>query len=260
MLRMRFRAQTLDMRRERAIASISVKPHAKAPTRNECGICNAGVMIAHSSTVYCQAGDLKALRTVRAHIAEDVAIMVDYNQALTYAEAVTRGHELENEGIYWLEEPIPHSDYETSAALARELKVPLQIGENFNGPEDLLQAVSVRASDFIMPAVARIGGVTGWMHAAGIAAAKGIEMSSHLMPEVSAHLLCVTRTAHWLEHVDWADAILQHPLKITDGKVMTSGHPGSGLGMRRSLRGCRRFESSSIRSEDFKIVQRSLQG
>ena len=175
------------------------------------------------------AEDLKALRKVRAHIADDVVIMVDYNQALTYAEAVTRGRELEKEDVYWLEEPIPHSDYETNAALARELKVPLQIGENFNGPEDLWQAVSVRASDFIMPDVARIGGVTGWMQAAGIAAAKGIEMSSHLMPEVSAHLLCATQTAHWLEYVDWADAILLHPLKITDGKVMTPGHPGSGI-------------------------------
>jgi mandelate racemase len=28
-----------------------------------------------------------------------------------------------------------------------------------------------------------------WMQAAGIAAAQGIEMSSHLMPEVSAQLL-----------------------------------------------------------------------
>jgi hypothetical protein len=51
------------------------------------------------------------------------------------------------------------------------------------------------------------------MQAAGIAAAQGIEMSSHLMPEVSAQLLCATPTAHWVEYVDWADAILQQPLE-----------------------------------------------
>jgi mandelate racemase len=175
------------------------------------------------------AADLKALQTVRAHVPADIAIMVDYNQALTYQEAVTRGRELEEQGVFWLEEPIPHEDYELSAALARELKVPLQIGENFNGAESLLRAVSARASDFIMPDVARIGGVTGWMRAAGIAAAQGIEMSTHLMPEVSAHLLCATPTAHWLEYVDWADAILQHPLEIADGKVLTSDRPGSGI-------------------------------
>jgi mandelate racemase len=174
--------------------------------------------------------DLAALNAVRRSIArDDIEIMVDYNQALTSAEAIRRGRELEKAGIYWLEEPIAHEDYQASAAVARELKVPLQIGENFNGPEGLLHAIGVQASDYVMPDVARIGGVTGWLQAAGVAAAHGIEMSSHLMPEISAHLLCATPTAHWLEYVDWADAIIEEPLKIRDGMVLTSERVGSGI-------------------------------
>src|SRR5882757_9167911 len=130
--------------------------------------------------------DLAALRAVRRGISgRDVAIMVDYNQALTSTEAILRGRELEKEGIYWLEKPIAHDDYAAIAAIAHELRVPIQIGENFNGPEGLLRAVNARASDYIMIDVARIGGVTGWLQAAGIAAAHGIEMSSHLMPEAA---------------------------------------------------------------------------
>jgi mandelate racemase len=174
--------------------------------------------------------DLAALNAVRRSISRaDVEIMVDYNQALTSAEAIRRGRELEKEGIYWLEEPIAHEDYEASATVARELRVPLQIGENFNGPEGLLRAIRVQASDYVMADVARIGGVTGWLHAAGIATAHSIEMSSHLMPEISTHLLCATPTAHWLEYVDWADAIIEEPLKIRDGMVLTSERPGSGI-------------------------------
>jgi mandelate racemase len=174
--------------------------------------------------------DMAALNAVRRSVCrDDIEIMVDYNQALTSAEAILRGRELEKEGIYWLEEPIAHEDYEASATVARELKVPLQMGENFNGPEGLLRAISVQASDYVMADVARIGGVTGWLHAAGVAAAHGIEMSSHLMPEISAHLLCATPTAHWLEYVDWADAIIEEPLKIRDGMVLTSEKAGSGI-------------------------------
>ncbi len=173
--------------------------------------------------------DVAALKAVRRAVGDAVAIMVDYNQALTVAEAIARGRQLEREGIYWFEEPIPHDDYEASAAIARELSVPVQIGENFNGPEGMLQALSARASDYVMPDVARIGGVTGWMQAAALASAKGIEMSSHLMPEISAQLLCATPTAHWLEYVDWADALLQEPLRIIDGKALTSQRPGSGI-------------------------------
>ena len=80
-----------------------------------------------------------------------------------------------------------------------------------------------------MPDAARIGGVTGWMQAAGIAAARGIEMSSHLIPEISAPLLSATPTAHWLEYVDWADAILQEPLEIVGGAVACPDRPGLGL-------------------------------
>jgi mandelate racemase len=173
--------------------------------------------------------DIAALKAVRRTVGDAVAIMVDYNQALTMAEAIARGRQLEEEGIYWLEEPIPNEDYEACAAITRELAVPVQIGENFNGPEGMLAAMTVRASDFVMPDLARIGGVTGWMQAAALAAAKGVEMSSHLMPEVSAQLLSATPTAHWLEYVDWADALLQEPLRIVDGKVLASRRPGSGI-------------------------------
>jgi mandelate racemase len=176
------------------------------------------------------AEDLAALGAVRKSISGgDVTVMADYNQALTSTEAIRRGRELEKEGIYWLEEPIAHDEYVASAAIARDRRVPVQIGENFNGPEGLLRAVNATASDYVMVDVARIGGVTGWVHAAGIAAAHGIEMSSHLMPEISAHLLCATPTAHWLEYVDWADAMIEEPLKIRDGMVLTSERAGSGI-------------------------------
>ena len=69
-------------------------------------------------------------------------------------------------------------------------------------------ALAANACDFVMPDLERIGGVTGWQRAAALAAARGIEMSSHLFPEVSAHLLAATPTCHLLEYVDWAGKIV----------------------------------------------------
>ena len=143
--------------------------------------------------------------------------MVDYNQALTVAEALARGRALDDEGVYWLEEPIRHDDYAGAARLARELQRPIQIGENFSEPHAMAAALAAGACDYVMPDLERIGGVTGWQRAAGLAAAHRIEMSSHLFPEVSAHLLAATPTRHWLEWVDWANAIVEEPLRIEDG-------------------------------------------
>src|SRR5262249_39359130 len=140
-----------------------------------------------------------------------------------------RGRALQQQGIFWLEEPVRHDDYHGNAEIARSLDVPVQIGENFNGPLAMTEAIAARACDYVMPDVARIGGISGWLQAAGIAAAHGIEMSSHLHPEISAHLLAASPTAHWIEYVDWADAIVEEPLKPEDGAITAPDRPGSGI-------------------------------
>jgi mandelate racemase len=175
------------------------------------------------------AADLAALHAVRKRVPGEIAVMVDYNQALTLAQALERGRALDREGIYWLEEPIRHDDYAGNARLVRDLASPVQIGENFNLVTAMHAALDAGAADYVMPDLDRIGGVTGFMQAAALAAASGIEMSSHLFPEVSAHLLAATPTAHWLEYMDWAAPVLAEPLKIVDGCALAPDRPGNGL-------------------------------
>jgi mandelate racemase len=155
--------------------------------------------------------------------------MVDYNQALSSVEALERGRALDSEGVAWIEEPIRHDDFRNCAELASALATPIQIGENFSLPEQMLEAILAKACDFVMPDLERIGGVSGWLRAALLAQQHKKPMSSHLFPETSAHLLAVTPTCHYLEHVDWADAILDEPLKIVDGDAVIPDRPGTGM-------------------------------
>ncbi|MGF6429658.1 mandelate racemase [Bradyrhizobium elkanii] len=115
------------------------------------------------------------------------------------------------------------------AQLAAELKTPIQIGENFYGPREMHKAIAQKACDLVMPDFMRIGGVTGWMRAAAIAGAAGIPISTHLYPEVAAHVMRATETAHWLEWQDWADPILERPYEIKDGFLHIPDTPGVGL-------------------------------
>jgi len=68
-----------------------------------------------------------------------------------------------------------------------------------------------------------------WRRAAALAAERRIAMSSHLFPEVSAHLLAATPTRHFLEYMDWADRLVQEPLRIVDGNAVIPDRPGNGL-------------------------------
>ena len=87
--------------------------------------------------------------------------------------------------MLWIEEPIRADDFAGCAKVAREVATPIQIGENFMGPEQMAQAIAAGCCDYVMPDAQRIGGVTGWMRAAALAQGAGLEMSSHLFPEAS---------------------------------------------------------------------------
>ena len=175
------------------------------------------------------AEDLAVIRAIRRAAGPDTSVMVDYNQCLTPADAVERLRRLEDEHLTWIEEPTLAHDYRGQAYVAREIRTPIQSGENWWGARDMQHAIEAGASDYMMPDVMKIGGVTGWMRAAALGEVHGIRLSSHLWPEVSAQLLCVTPTAHWLEYVDWWNSVLLEPLRVEKGLACLEGATGSGV-------------------------------
>lgn len=175
------------------------------------------------------ATDLEVVRAVRDAAGESVALMADYNQSLSVAEAIRRARALDGEGLCWIEEPVAADDYAGHAAVSRAAATPVQTGENWWGSHDMAKCVAAGGSRYVMPDANKIGGVTGWLRASAIAEAAGLPLSSHLYPELSAHLLAVTPTAHWLEFVDWAGPILAQPLAVRGGCVSAPEVPGTGV-------------------------------
>jgi mandelate racemase len=173
--------------------------------------------------------DLEVVRAIRKAVGGDVAIMADYNQCLTPTEAVERLRALDGEGLTWVEEPTLAHDVEGLALVAREVKTPIQCGENWWGALDMRRSIEAHASDYAMPDVMRIGGVTGWLRAAALAEVHGMRVSSHLWPEISAQLLNLTPTAHWLEYADWWNPVVAEPLRLENGMAMTGDVAGTGV-------------------------------
>lgn len=173
--------------------------------------------------------DLAVVRAIRAAVGPEVAVMVDYNQSLSVTEAKRRLARLDGEGLGWVEEPVVAEDYAGMAEVAREAATPIQAGENWWGPLEFAKAIEARATDCLMPDVMKTYGVTGWMEVAALAAARGLPVSCHLFPEVSAQLLAATPTAQWLEYADWWNGALAEPLEIRDGLAIPGERPGSGI-------------------------------
>jgi mandelate racemase len=175
------------------------------------------------------AEDAAVARALRGALPDAVQLMTDYNQCLNPALALERCRALEDLGLAWIEEPTLAHDHTAHAAIARDSRTLIQLGENFEGPRDMARALAAGACDLAMPDLMRIGGVTGWIRAAAIADAAQMPMSSHLFPEFSAHCLAATPTAQWLEYVDWAEPILTQPVELRDGRAWPSRLPGAGV-------------------------------
>jgi mandelate racemase len=175
------------------------------------------------------AEDLAVVRAARRSLGDRCALMVDYNQSLSAAEGLVRCQALDDEGLAWIEEPIPAEDFRGCAAIAAACKTPIQIGENFQGPPDMRAAIAAGAMDYVMPDAQFIWGVSGWLEAASLARNAGIEMSSHLFVEASSHLLCAAPTAHWLEHMDVAAELRREPFPLVDGMLTPPDRPGIGI-------------------------------
>src|SRR5919112_3135020 len=111
--------------------------------------------------------DLEVVRAVRDSVGEDVVLMCDYNQSLSVAEASRRAAALDEEGLYWIEEPTRADDYSGHAQVRRDTKTPIQIGENWWGPLDAAESIEAGASDYVMPDAMKIGGGTGWLRNEG---------------------------------------------------------------------------------------------
>lgn len=77
--------------------------------------------------------------------------------------------------------------------------------------------------------VMKVGGVSGWLQAAAIAGAHGRTVSSHLFPEISAHLLAATPERHRLEYLDLAAPIRRESLALVSGSLSAGTEPGSGV-------------------------------
>jgi len=173
--------------------------------------------------------DVARVKAVREIVGPEIALMVDYNQSLDPAEACRRIERIRDFDLLWVEEPVLADDLAGHARVRAATGARIQTGENWTFPDQMEKAIRAGASDYAMPDVQKIGGVSGWMKAAALAEAANLPVSSHVFVEASAHLLAVTPTAHWLEYMDKAGPLLQAPVTVAQDGTVTAQGPGLGM-------------------------------
>jgi L-alanine-DL-glutamate epimerase-like enolase superfamily enzyme len=179
------------------------------------------------------AGEVARVRAVQDAVGPEVAVMVDATETWTTDRALRAGRALQEAGIVWLEDPVPHTDLAGMARIAAALDIPLATGEHLYTISDFTRLLEARAASVALIDLGRIGGVTPWRHVASLAHGFGVRVGGHVLPEVHIHLLCGVPNGYRLEYVPRSARLLQAMPMIVDGMMVAPEGGGFGLELDR---------------------------
>jgi L-talarate/galactarate dehydratase len=180
--------------------------------------------------------DLRRVAAVRAHLGDDVPLMVDANQQWDRPTAMRMGQALEEFDLIWIEEPLDAYDAEGHAELARNLTTAVASGEMLTSVGEHYELIRHRAVDILQPDAPRIGGITQFLKLATLAEHANLGLAPHYAMEIHVHLAAAYPAEPWVEHFDWLYPLFNERLETKGGRMHLSGRPGLGITLSEQAR------------------------
>ena len=183
--------------------------------------------------------DLRRIQTARSAIGDAAELFVDANGAYTAKQAIRVARAAEPWRVSWFEEPVSSDDLAGLERVRRAVACDVAAGEYGYDPVYFRRMCSAGAVDCLQIDLTRCGGYTGFLHAAAVAAAFGLQVSTHTAPQL--HLPVACAVPH-LRHVEWfADHVRLEQMLFDGVQPPSSGvlvpqvdRPGHGLTLREA--------------------------
>lgn len=200
--------------------------------------------------------DLKVVEAIRKAVGDRIEIMIDANQAgiepglaahriWGFQKTLAVARELEQLGVFWLEEPLPRYDYDGLARLRDRLdRIRIAGGEDNHGLHEFKLLIDRGCFDILQPDALLSEGIFQLRKVAAMAEAANLEIAPHTWGNgmgllANLHLAASTSNCPWLEFphdppsgftAASRDQMLRETLSIdAQGNVMVPDRPGFGF-------------------------------
>ncbi|MDQ3103236.1 MAG: mandelate racemase/muconate lactonizing enzyme family protein [Actinomycetota bacterium] len=185
--------------------------------------------------------DVKLAAAAKEAAGDEVEILID--AGLGYVAdadtAIRVARELEELGIYWLEEPFEPDEYEAYAKLADAVEITIAAGEQDATRWGFRELIERGHVDLIQPDVTRCGGITETLRIAELAREHGVQTVPHawksgIIKAASLHVNAVLPDALFQEYcvaeTEINTKLTKQLLPIeADGCVAIPTAPGLGV-------------------------------
>lgn len=172
-----------------------------------------------------------------------MALALDGNCRLTEDQSLPIARELDRLGFAWFEEPMPWSDIDAYARLARAVDMPITGGESFATLAQMQPYLDAGAYDIVQPD-AGVAGISEMLRIGKVAAERGVSLYPHswhngLMGLANGHVVTSLPNSDILElcmiqgPLQWA--FMAEPPVIRDGHLHFPAQPGLGIELRDHL-------------------------
>jgi len=191
-----------------------------------------------------QARDLARIAFARNVIGQEAELYVDANGGYTRKQAVRMARAMAEHDVTWFEEPVSSDDLDGLREVRDQVDPDVTAGEYGYDLTYFARMVDAQAVDCLQVDVTRCGGITEWLRAAAVAAARGLQVSGHCAPNLHAHVAAAVPN---FRHLEYFHDHARIETMLFDGALDPSGgvlrpdlsRPGLGLTLKDAT--CARY-------------------
>jgi L-alanine-DL-glutamate epimerase-like enolase superfamily enzyme len=187
--------------------------------------------------------DVARVLAVRKAIGPRVKLALDANNAWTPSQALTFMRRVEDQDIYWLEEPVATEDLDGSALVAHQLTTPVSGYETETGLSGFRALITHHAVDIVQPDVIWSGGISECRKIAAVAQAYNLPIIPHVFSSAvstiaNMHFIASIPNGSWLEWDQNPNALrsdlFEEPLVLDgEGRARLPERPGLGVKLKQ---------------------------
>lgn len=181
--------------------------------------------------------DADMLAAVRKALPDKVHLMTDANEKCDLTSAMWLMDAARDQGLLFVEEPLPSTALEGYRALARQPGCAIATGEHLQGRLAALPYLNERLAALFQPDLAMMGGLTPIHEISQLAAAFDIGIAPHFLPGLFAHVASAAPNITWLEDFPLLEPMFEGwPQWDAEGRMRAGGEPGHGLTLKEEYR------------------------
>lgn len=175
------------------------------------------------------------IAAIRDVIGYDVDLMYDVNQTWSVSRAIRACRAIEPYELAWIEDPTNMEDVAGQRQIRERGTVPICSGEYHYSLSSLARLVESQAVDYLMVDLLRVGGITPFRKIAGFAETVGIQIASHLIPEVYSQCIAAIPNGLIVEGIPWTEMLFDGAPGLVNGELELRDDPGHGLTIREDV-------------------------